>query len=223
VLHWFGRRETAPFEDLMIGFAFLGAGFGLLLLLTPVLFTLARAGRTWDAAFVAVSLLVAQLAERIVKGAIAERRPAPADGELINGLSDVRRVVVVLVVVGLVAALATQWRRAALALAGILAGSLLLYEVLAPATLSAGDYGFPSGHATGSMTLAAAVVLLARRTRWATRTLVVAGLFVVGVGFSRLSFGVHYPTDVLGGWLLALAAVAGTRAVLPRPAHLNAT
>lgn len=34
------------------------------------------------------------------------------------------------------------------------------------------------------------------------------------VAWSRLAMGAHYPTDLLGGWLLALAVLAGLRALV---------
>lgn len=50
--------------------------------------------------------------------------------------------------------------------------------------------------------------LVPRRARvvcWA-----VAGLSVLGVGFTRVALGVHWFSDVVGGWLLGLAVVAST-------------
>lgn len=37
-----------------------------------------------------------------------------------------------------------------------------------------------------------------------------SALSVVGVGFTRVALGVHWFSDVVGGWLLGLAVVAST-------------
>jgi membrane-associated phospholipid phosphatase len=78
------------------------------------------------------------------------------------------------------------------------------------------SFSFPSGHAMGSMALAASLGVLAWRTplRW---PVVVAGAaFTVLVSGSRLYLGVHYPTDVLAAWAASLAWVLGLRHVLAR-------
>ena len=65
---------------------------------------------------------------------------------------------------------------------------------------------FPSGHALGSLTVVGAVtfVALARLPTRSGRVLFTCAgtLFVLTVGISRLYLGVHWATDVLGGWLL---------------------
>ena len=70
-------------------------------------------------------------------------------------------------------------------------------------------YSFPSGHAMGSMTLAMVVILLAWPTRWRWPLLVLASAFAVLVGYSRIYLVVHYPSDILGGWMAAISWVAG--------------
>jgi len=85
-----------------------------------------------------------------------------------------------------------------------------LWLSIAPET----TYSFPSGHAMGSMALAAALVVLAWPTRWRQVTLIVGSLFVLLVGLSRVYLGVHYPSDILAGWTASLAWVTGVSLVL---------
>ena len=64
---------------------------------------------------------------------------------------------------------------------------------------------FPSGHATSSMIfyLTLALVLTAG-TRW--HRLAVAGALLLSllIGASRVMLGVHWPSDVIGGWSFGL-------------------
>jgi membrane-associated phospholipid phosphatase len=78
---------------------------------------------------------------------------------------------------------------------------------------------FPSGHATASMALAIAlVVVVPARLRPAAA--VAGAALAIGVSFSIVASGWHFPSDVVGGYLLAtgwaLVLLAGLRAAQGR-------
>jgi undecaprenyl-diphosphatase len=56
--------------------------------------------------------------------------------------------------------------------------------------------------------------LLAWPTRWRWPALALAAAFVVLVGYSRVYLGVHFPSDILAGWMAATAWVVGVYLVL---------
>lgn len=69
----------------------------------------------------------------------------------------------------------------------------------------ASGFSFPSGHAATSVAVYATLTILAIRAVDRGRHRVAIGfagaLLVSGIGLSRVFLGVHYPTDVLAGWL----------------------
>jgi undecaprenyl-diphosphatase len=75
------------------------------------------------------------------------------------------------------------------------------------------SYSFPSGHALLSFCLCgagAALLSADQKNRWARIAIwTVAVVLVVAIGFSRIYLGVHYPSDVLAGYLGALVWILG--------------
>jgi membrane-associated phospholipid phosphatase len=144
---------------------------------------------------------------------VAERLP-----RLLNPLLfTIWGVVLVLV------ALARRRPRVALAVALVMALAPLSSEILKPLLAhphvqigytQIGPASFPSGHSTAAAILAMSAVLVApRRARPAVAAL--AGAFALAVGAALLIRSWHMPSDVLGGYLMALLwtalAVAGVR------------
>lgn len=69
-------------------------------------------------------------------------------------------------------------------------------------------FSFPSGHATGAVAAFLALVICLRpHPRWRGLALLMALVVILGTGFGRVYLGVHWPSDVLGGYLLGLACV----------------
>jgi undecaprenyl-diphosphatase len=118
--------------------------------------------------------------------------------------------------------------------AGILAVTVLLADISSeglkdlygrprPELVPHGSYvysaSFPSGHSTLSaatfMTLAVLIASLEPNRGTKRMVFILAALLVLGIGFSRVYLGVHWPSDVLAGWCLGAAwALAAWTALL---------
>ncbi|MEA2496152.1 MAG: hypothetical protein QOJ29_4063 [Thermoleophilaceae bacterium] len=81
------------------------------------------------------------------------------------------------------------------------------------------DASFPSGHATASMGLALALVLVSA-PRWRPYVAIGGALFALAISESIMLLAWHFPSDVFGGFLVAtsfgLLTVAGLRAAEQR-------
>ncbi len=119
------------------------------------------------------------------------------------------------------------WRRyrghALLLLAGVGGASVLSLVLKAffarsrpdlwPSLVTETSFAFPSGHAIASSALAASIVAALWFTRWRMRAMVLGVFYVVAIGFTRLYLGVHYPTDVVAGWMVGVAWVAAVAGI----------
>ncbi|MFC4778897.1 phosphatase PAP2 family protein [Paenibacillus sp. GCM10023252] len=113
-------------------------------------------------------------------------------------------------------------RQELLLFAGAIAGSALLNVLLklwferARPTLepivTAAGYSFPSGHSMGAASFYGILTYLLWRhmSGKTARGLLLAasGVMIVGIGVSRIYLGVHYPSDVVGAYLISFAWLA---------------
>src|SRR5579875_2793867 len=151
-----------------------------------------------------------QVDVHILQGFLQLRRPildGPAN--LLTSLFDPFPYVI-LCAVPVVIALRRGRRDVALAILVMLIGANASTELLKPLAAGPRDWvavpgillshaTWPSGHSTASMSLAlAAIISVPQRWRPVVASLMAA--LVVGVVYSLLTLGWHYPSDVLGGF-----------------------
>lgn len=65
---------------------------------------------------------------------------------------------------------------------------------------TAGGYSFPSGHTQTATTFWISLMMIFKKT-W---IYILGSIIILGVGISRLYLGVHWPIDVLFGWIFGV-------------------
>lgn len=80
---------------------------------------------------------------------------------------------------------------------------------LAVRIIEESGWSFPSGHSMNCIVCYGILIYLIRRycpdRRKANLLTALLAVLILSIGCSRVYVGVHYPTDVLGGWSLGLA------------------
>ena len=137
----------------------------------------------------------------------------------LTGLGSVAVLTLFTVITVVYLALLGSQRMAALVAVSMISGTVLLNLFksffgrarpdLAFAEISVSGLSFPSGHASMSAIAYLTMGALIAATRWRTRErlyiLLTAGLMTLLVGLSRIALGVHWATDVIGGWAFGSA------------------
>ena len=160
--------------------------------------------------------------QRILLLAQGLRLQRPMLAEIMRDLTGLGSVVVLSLITAVSVvylALLGSRRMAALVTASMISGTALvsvfkgLFARARPDTafaeLVASGLSFPSGHASMSaiafLTIGALIAATRRRNRERIYILMVAALATLLVGLSRIALGVHWTTDVIGGWAFGAA------------------
>ncbi|ARV57876.1 hypothetical protein BZZ01_03815 [Nostocales cyanobacterium HT-58-2] len=140
-----------------------------------------------------------------------------------------RAVFVFVAVIGLVLLIQKRWRSLTYLLTSMVGSAIInrtakefmhrvrphIWESLAPEL----DFSFPSGHSMMSMTLVATLVILTWGSIWCWVVLITGSLYVLAIAWTRLYLGVHFPSDILAGWMVSIAWAIGVSLII-RP-HLT--
>lgn len=120
-----------------------------------------------------------------------------------------------------------HWNRAALTLSAVMAFAVVcnvglkrLIHCARPEPFfgtEPSSYSFPSGHSLASFSFygVLAGALAAHAGAMRTEICLAAALLVGGIGLSRVYLGVHYPSDVLAGYLGAAFVIGAVLAASP--------
>lgn len=153
----------------------------------------------------------------LLVSAYAGHRPALADAaRLVTMLGDGRVVTVLTLIGGILLLLRRHPRRALALVVGTFVGRALVELQKAQIGRLRPDadahlvvvqsLSFPSGHSANAMlsymTLALLLVENPRRRLWCVFAALLVAFFV---GLSRVMLGVHWPSDVIGGWAFGYA------------------
>lgn len=166
---------------------------------------------------------------------VQEHRSVAADpfAVMVTRLGDFRtQVAIAALLIGLLLIL-RQWRQAAFAVGAILGSALVNTFVKWAAARARPEvlldpitsYSMPSGHSSGSFAIFMTLAILAGRSqplRFRLTWLLVGSIPALSIAMSRVYLGVHWPTDVLAGAMLAFCMCAASLTVVQHKQPLQA-
>ncbi|MEH2160789.1 MAG: phosphatase PAP2 family protein [Nostoc sp.] len=85
-----------------------------------------------------------------------------------------------------------------------------LWQSIAPES----SFAFPSAHAMTSITLVAILLFLTWASSWRWLVLTLGSLYIIAIAWCRLYLGVHFPSDILAGWMVALGWTIGVSLII---------
>ena len=95
----------------------------------------------------------------------------------------------------------------------VIINNILKYSIRRPRPshirlIKQGGYSYPSGHAMISIAVYGLLIYFICHKSWnrwlKVSLIVLLTLLIISIGISRIYVGVHYPSDIIGGYLLAL-------------------
>ena len=148
----------------------------------------------------------------------AERATHPALTSLaitVTSIGGAPGMIAILVAVIGVLAFQRRWKKVAV-FSGVVLGGRVVVEVLkllvdrprpsfGPYPVSVSSLSFPSAHAANSMITFLAIAMLIIPARFRVIAVTAAVSLSVVVGGTRPVLGVHWPSDVVGGWAFGIA------------------
>jgi membrane-associated phospholipid phosphatase len=85
-----------------------------------------------------------------------------------------------------------------------------LWQSIAPES----SFAFPSAHAMTSITLVAILLFLTWDSSKRWLVLMFGSLYIIIIAWCRLYLGVHFPSDILAGWMVALGWTIGVSLII---------
>lgn len=135
-------------------------------------------------------------------------------------------LVAILLVALALLAVARRWRDL-ISLTAIVLGGRIMVELIkilvnrprpniTPFPVDVFSLSFPSGHAGNTMITFLALALVAAPPRYRTASVAAAMAASIVIGLTRPLLGVHWPSDIIGGWSFGIAWVLAGMALSRR-------